>query len=420
MRDVFRICEVGAPPRSRSRFGRDEIAMRWTTASSECCELRDVGARAESELVPAMIPVAMLYDVPESAANEIAYLKKRGYPVSYIEMGEEPDGQYMQPEDYGALYLQWAKAIHHVDPAAKLGGPVFQGVNEDIEVWPDAQGRTSWTGRFLDYLREHGRIADLAFFSFEHYPLEPCKIQWNSLYDEPRYINHIVETWKADGLPRNLPLIISESNISWQSAENAPDIFGALWLADYIASFLTAGGDSVYFFHYVPLPMQKGCNDSMGSFALFKVNADLQVQQPTSQFFASQMLNLEWVQPGNGVHKVFAASSDVTDGAGNILVTAYALQRPDGEWSLMLINKDQENAHSVHIALHEGANNHSFSGPVRVTTFGSAQYQWHPTATDGEANPDGPPATSTVAASANTLYTLPQASITVLRGKVAP
>ena len=38
-------------------------------------------------------------------------------------------------------------------------------------MWPDAQGRTSWLGRFLDYLRAHGRLQDLAFMSFEHYPV---------------------------------------------------------------------------------------------------------------------------------------------------------------------------------------------------------------------------------------------------------
>ena len=69
--------------------------------------------------LPAMVPVAMLYSTPEDAAAEIAYLKKRGYPISHIEMGEEPDGQYMAPEDYAALYLQWAIALHRVDPAAE-------------------------------------------------------------------------------------------------------------------------------------------------------------------------------------------------------------------------------------------------------------------------------------------------------------
>ena len=85
---------------------------------------------------------------------QIAYIEKRSYPIAYIEMGEEPDGKHAIPEDYGALYLQWAAAIHKVDPRLKLGGPVFEGVNEDIRVWPDAQGRTSWMGRFVAYFEE--------------------------------------------------------------------------------------------------------------------------------------------------------------------------------------------------------------------------------------------------------------------------
>ena len=47
-------------------------------------------------------------------------------------------------------------------------------------LWPDAQGRTSWMGRFVDYLKSHGRISDLAFVSFEHYPFEPCEITWKT------------------------------------------------------------------------------------------------------------------------------------------------------------------------------------------------------------------------------------------------
>lgn len=146
--------------------------------------------------LPAMIPIALIYGVPEDAANQIAYIEKRRYPISYVEMGEEADGQYMQPEDYGALYLEFAAAIHKVDATLKLGGPSFQGVNKDIEVWADAEGRTSWTRRFVDYLKAHNRLQDLGFFSFEHYPYEPCKISWASLYEEPLLVSHILDVWR--------------------------------------------------------------------------------------------------------------------------------------------------------------------------------------------------------------------------------
>jgi hypothetical protein len=147
-----------------------------------------------------MIPVTMLYGTPDDAAAQIAYLEKRGYRIGYIEMGEEPDGKHKMPEDYEALYLPWAAAIHKVDPKLKLGGPILEGVNEDIHVWPDAQGRTSWLGRFVDYLKAHDRISDLAFVSFEHYPFEPCDITWKTLYTEPQLMKHILQVWRDDGV----------------------------------------------------------------------------------------------------------------------------------------------------------------------------------------------------------------------------
>jgi hypothetical protein len=158
--------------------------------------------------LPAMIPIAMIYSTPEDAAAQIRYLEARHYPISYVEMGEEPDGHYMLPEDYAALYLQFAEAIHKVDPSIKLGGPIFTGQNKDIEVWADDTGRTSWTGRFIDYLKSHKRLSDLAFFSFEHYPFPPCNYNWTNLYDEPTLVSHIVDVWHEDGVPATTPLYI--------------------------------------------------------------------------------------------------------------------------------------------------------------------------------------------------------------------
>lgn len=385
--------------------------------------------------LPAMIPIAMLYDTPDNAAAEVRYLENHHYPLAYIEMGEESDGQYMQPEDYGALYLQYATALHKVDPQLKLGGPSFQGVNEDIEVWPDAEGRTSWFGRFLAYLQQHNRMQDLSFFSFEHYPYDPCHITWASLYEEPELIRHIVEVWHADGLPASVPFFITESNLSSSTSETYMDMFSGLWLADYIGSFLTQGGSGVYYFHYLPLQMERGCNDSAGTFGMFTVNADYSIRQPLAQFFAAQMINREWLQP-DGINHVYAAGSNVNDGVGHSLVTAYAAQHPDGGWAVMLVNRDQENSHRVRVEFGAGnAPGATFSGVVEEAVFGRDQYHWDPAGRDfnahlpeaeghasaiyhgGNADPDGPILRREIPPGGS--VELPAASIVVLRGRLA-
>jgi len=388
--------------------------------------------------LPAMIPVALLYDTPENAVAEIQYLENRHYPISYVEMGEESDGQFMVPEDYAALYLQWARALHRIDPSLKLGGPSFQGVNKDIEVWPDANGKVSWLGRFLDYLKQHARMNDLAFFSFEHYPYDGCKTPWGTLYDEPELVSHIMQVWREDGVPENLPVFITESNLSPAASETYMDMFAGIWLADYIGSFLNSGGNGVYFFHYLPLQMEHGCNDSPGTFGMFTVDAKYQIQQPLSQFFVSQLINLEWVQPSTGEHLVFPAKSGIDDGAGHAMVTAYAVKRPDGQWSLMAVNRDQQNAHRVHISFQDQTTQDAdfFSGPVEISTFGRNQYQWHPAETrfmahsehaaeqpvvaitKGNADPDGPIMHSKQTGGKEAWYDLPAASVVVIRGKI--
>ena len=388
--------------------------------------------------LPAVIPVAMLYDTPENAAAEIAYLKKRNYPIAYVELGEEADGQFTLPEDYAELYIQAARAIHKVWPGLKLGGPSFTGENQDIEAWPDQNGKTSWTGRFLDYLKSHNAMNELAFFSFEHYPYEPCHIPWGSLYDEPELVSHIMQVWHEDGVPADMPLLITESNLSSAASEANQDIFAALWLADYVGAFLNSGGKGLYYFHYLPLQMEHGCNDSPGTFGMFTIDRDYQIQQNLSQYFASQLINLEWLKPGDGEHRVFPAKGDITDGAGHAMLTAYAVDRPDGDWSVMIVNRDQLTPHKFQIKFHDDSAHglKSFAGPVQISVFGSEQYKWHPATsafgahsatsgqqavimnTRGSADPDGPAVHSTKEVGTDASYEIPAASMMVVRGKL--
>jgi hypothetical protein len=128
------------------------------------------------------------------------------------------------------------------------------------------------------------------------------------------------------------------------------------------------------------------------------------------------------------------------------LVTGYAVERPDGQWSVMLVNKDRDNDHSVKVVFADPVTkqNRFFSGAVARVVFGSAEYEWHPDPApageasgvppgadaagengrgrgpSGHADPDGPASKSTITADgADTLYQLPKASIIVLRGKLA-
>ena len=369
--------------------------------------------------LPAVVPVAMLYGTPEDSAAQMTYLNQRADPVWYVEMGEEPDGQYMLPEDYGAFYLQWATALHRVDPTLKLGGPVFQGVTEDIKVWPDAEGRTSWFGRFLDYLKAHGRLRDLAFMSFEHYPYDGCETPWKNLYQEPQLLTHIMQVWRDDGLPPDVPLLDTETNA--HGGEASVEIFGALWLSDTFAAFLTAGGKATFYYHALSYsPPHPACANSWGTYHMFMVDENYEIKSRTSQFFAAQLLTQEWTQPVDAKHRIFAASSDIKDAEGHVLVTAYAVLRPDGQWALMLINKDYNYPHPVRITFHDSAANSDrfFAGPVTMITFGKAQYQWHPARKQGYADPAGPAVTSTLNGGEGAQYGLPPASITVLRGKI--
>lgn len=370
--------------------------------------------------LPALIPVTLLYGTPNDAAAQITYLERRGYPIRGIEMGEEPDGKHALPEDYGALYLQWARAIHQVDPTLKLGGPIFEGVNEDIRVWPDAQGRTSWMGRFIAYLKAHSRLEDLAFVSFEHYPFEPCGITWKTLYTESRLMKHILEVWRADGVPPNVPLMVTESHLAAALTGSMSTIFAGLWLADNIGSFFEGGGSAFYHSPIQPQPVEPSCL-GWATWSNFVSDRNYSITGYTSLYFSAQLINMEWVQHRSGVHEVFSSSVAIRDAEGNDLVTSYALHRPDGNWSVLLVNRDQAHPHAVRVVFENSQDKGvaAFSGPVRLLTFGSEQYVWHDEGAASHADPDGPIIGATLTGGANTAFTLPKASVTVLRGRIA-
>jgi hypothetical protein len=192
------------------------------------------------------------------------------------------------------------------------------------------------------------------------------------------------------------------------------DIFAGLWLGDSVGSFLTLGGDIYYHSPIQPEPIRSGCH-GFSTYGNFVADENLNIRAHTSQYYASQMINLEWVNHHGGGHQLFAASSDLKDRAGHTLITAYPVQLPDGEWSVMIINKDQTNPHLVRPVFDDGSSPKSFAGTVSMVSFGSDQYVWRSDGVNSHPDPNAPPVRKTVQGN---LIELPRASLTVLRGKL--
>jgi hypothetical protein len=356
--------------------------------------------------VPMMYPVPVYYSTPENAANEIRYLEARHYPTDYIEMGEEVDGQYALPEDYAALYVQFADAIHAVDPKIKLGGPVFEGFNTDLAAWRDAQGRTSWMWRFIQYLKNHHHLNDLAFMSFEHYPFHACddgdQLQ-DDLLREADLVRSMVQIFRREGLPPSVPMFITESNFSADGGSEPQRIEGALWMADYIASALTSGISGINYYQYEtePIRFDKRCG-RYGSYTLFITDQNYQIRARGANFYTAQILTQEWLQPGDAVHELYPARTDL--GNNRALITAYAAKRPDGTWSLLLVNKDFR-PRTIRV---EGLRNAG-----SFATFGEDQYDWSARSDTELPSPDLGIAHPNLRKGND--YELPARSITVLR-----
>ena len=185
-----------------------------------------------------MIPVTMLYGTPEDSAAQIAYIKKRGYPIGYIEMGEEPDGKHAMPEDYGALYIQWADALAQGGSDAQAG---WSDLRRSQRRHPRVARRAG--PHFVDgticclsevtWASRRPGVCFLRALSLR----AACKITWKDLYAEPKLMKGILKVWRDDGVPANVPLMVTESHLAASLTGPMSTIFAGLWLADNIGSF---------------------------------------------------------------------------------------------------------------------------------------------------------------------------------------
>ena len=370
-----------------------------------------------------LLPTGLLYDEPENAANEIRFLRARGYSFDRVELGEEPDGQYVTPEDFGALYLQWAGAIHRADPTVKLGGPSFQEIIPADATSRILLGNSAWLARFLQYLKSHGRSSDYSFFSFEWYPFdEVCEPVAPQLARAPGLLEDALRDLEQRGLSRQIPWIISEYGYSAFAARAEIDIEGALLNADIVGKFLTLGGDQAFLFGYTPGYPGRDFPCTAGNNMLFSMADDGHISHRFATYFGARLLTQEWLKPGDEVHEIYPATTSVHNSEGEELVTAYAVHRPDGLWSLLLINKDPKRAYDTSVVFQAKDSAGEFKGSIDVYQYSGRQYVLGgPVAEPYPIKSDDPEHTVIQAATRKRKQvSLPPYSLTVIRGAVSP
>ena len=373
--------------------------------------------------LPVMMPVSLLYGTPENAASELHYLRSRHFNVEQVELGEEPDGQFISAEDYGALYVQWARALHQIDPHVQCGGPSLQTANLDYREWPEHSSKQTWIGRFLRYLRQHGRLSDYRFCSFEWYPVDNvCADPAAELEQLPAMLSDTMRRLRQSGLPAWAPLIITEYGYSAFAAEAEVQISGALFNADLVGAFLTAGGSAAYLYGYTPntLIREIDCPDgkaerSWGQNMLFEMNGNGKINYRMATYYAAQMVTQDWLDPRGGAHGLYRTICRLGD-RPDPAVSAYTTARPDGKWAVMLVNRSTRRAYPAEITFshsHSRDRTH-FEGLVDVYQLSRSEYTWRAHGDVGYPRPDNAPIHRRVSADH---LVLPPDSLTVVRGE---
>lgn len=370
---------------------------------------------------PVLVPVAVLYGTPEDAAAELRFLRHRRYPVRRVELGEEPDGQLASPEDYGALYARFARALRRVSPGVRLGGPGFQTAIPDWIYWPNREGVRSWMRRFLAELRARRALGAFNFFSFEWYPFDDvCSPPAPNLARAPGLLADILARQVRAGLPAHFPKLITEYGYSAFAGEPEVDRAGALFNADTAGQFLALGGEVTYFYGYEPdtlIRESSACN-TWGNLALLLSDGDRHIQHPLATYYGARLLTQEWAQPGDRRHLVLSTDSSARGPNGELLVSAYSVRRPDGRVAVVLVNKDPSRAWTVRLVGEHGSLRAPLAGPLDIYRLSAAEYVWHPRGDHGFSRPDRPPSHLT-ADGADPLTLGPQ-SLTVVRTAQPP
>jgi hypothetical protein len=118
------------------------------------------------------------------------------------------------------------------------------------------------------------------------------------------------------------------------------------------------------------------------------------------------MVSSDWLNPHGGLHHAVRVGSNLF--ADHF--SAFALKRPDGSSSLLMINKDPSRPAQITLQ-----GDRAFRGAATLITYSAQQYHWYAEGPHGRPTRNKPPSQRTVRADQS--FTVPAWSISVLRSQ---
>lgn len=362
---------------------------------------------------PALIPAALLYDTPENVLALLKYIRAKHYPVHELEMGEEPEGQLIAPVDYAALYYQWGKQIRRIDTAMRMGGPGFASLafsEDDSATFTESK----WTSLFLNYLKMHKSLDLFNFFTFEWYPFDDiCAPTARQLVIAPEMLSTALRNFQNNILPDNTPLYVTEYGYSAYEGISEVKIEGALMYADILGQFMQLGGSKSFLYGYEPAYLQQTNKCGYGNNMLFGLGEDKKIKYKTSAYYGMQMLTHFWAQPSDSLLEMYPSTCSMVNKKKSTLISSYSLRKPDGTWSLMIINKDPHKTWNVNVEVENNVSKSITPLPLQhLIQYSKEQYHWEADGMMGHPAIDRPPVTKKIKEANNIL--LPPYSLTVI------
>jgi hypothetical protein len=339
---------------------------------------------------PVLIPTGCLFDTPENVGAEVRWLKGRNIPLRGLELGEEPDGNWTDPDQYAALYLQMANVVRRTMPTVRIGGPSLQTVVDEYREFPRPGGE--YLLRIRHHLTARKRQRDFSFVTFEWYPFDDV---WKSpAVQLPIAKTNLEATVKRlnDIGMKGLPWMITEYGWSAYAAQPEVEPAGGIFDFEVALRSLELGAEATFLYGYEPgEPMEELPGAWGNNMALESLDAGT-AKLPA---YYTAWLVSHALCAASGKHELLSVQGE-TDSIG-----AYAAKQPSGGVALAVVNRSPT-AQQVLVP----------QGRYRAWSYSSNNYTWKPDGTKGHPIKDDPPFSFK---SVGGLLRLPAYGIVILR-----